>query len=91
MDTFDGTQINAVAGMLGAPGATSFTIWPFLGGLIFGSIGLVAFVYGKKHQQWVTLFLGIALMGFPYFISSTLWTYIVGAALCAALFYFKGV
>ncbi|MBF0619516.1 MAG: hypothetical protein HQL19_05055 [Candidatus Omnitrophica bacterium] len=57
-----------------------------MGGLIFGAVGLVAFVYGKKNAHWPALAIGIALMAFPYFITSTLWTYVIGAVLCAALF-----
>ncbi len=64
--------------------------WPqFMGGLIFSAVGLVAFVHGKKHQHWRTLLIGMALMGFPYLVSSTLWTYVIGAGLCAALFFFR--
>jgi len=37
-------------------------------GLIFGSIGLSFFIYGKKQHKIVPLLTGIALMVFPYFI-----------------------
>jgi len=38
--------------------------------VIFGSIGLGYFVYGKKQKMVVPLFSGVALMIYPYFISS---------------------
>ena len=39
-------------------------------GVIFGSIGLGFFVYGKKQKVVVPLFSGIGLMVFPYLISN---------------------
>jgi hypothetical protein len=47
-------------------GSTSILIW----GVIFGSIGLGFFVYGKKQKAVIPLFCGIGLMVFPYFISN---------------------
>ena len=40
-------------------------------GLIFGSIGLGYFVYGKKQRSVVPLVCGLGLMVFPYFVSNT--------------------
>ena len=40
-------------------------------GLLFGSIGLAFFVYGKKQKAVVPLICGLALMIFPYFVSNT--------------------
>jgi hypothetical protein len=39
-------------------------------GVIFGSIGLVFFVYGKKQKVIIPLISGIGLMIIPYFISN---------------------
>lgn len=44
----------------------SVIIW----GLLFGSIGVGFFIYGKKQRAPVPLICGIALMVFPYFISN---------------------
>jgi predicted membrane protein len=44
---------------------TSLLIW----GMVFGSIGLGFFIYGKKQKAIVPLMVGIALFIFPYFIS----------------------
>jgi hypothetical protein len=38
--------------------------------LLFGSIGLGYFIYGKKQKAVVPLVCGIALMVFPYFVSN---------------------
>ncbi len=58
-------------------------------GLIFGSIGFVAFVYGKKESRVKTMLLGLALMGYPYLIPGTVAVFVVGALLTAALLYFR--
>lgn len=56
------------------------TLW---WGLLFGSIGLGFFVYGRKQRAIVPLACGIALMVFPYFVSGTAWLVIVGVVLVA--------
>ena len=55
-------------------------------GLLFGAIGFVAFVYGKKQMELKPLILGIMLLVFPYFISNTTVLYVVGAVLTILLF-----
>ncbi len=54
--------------------------------LVFGGIGFVAFVYGKKQADFKSLGIGIALMVYPYFVTSLLWSCIIGVALTALLF-----
>ena len=56
------------------------TLW---WGLLFGSIGLGFFVYGRKQRAIVPLLCGIALMVFPYFVSGTAWLIIIGVVLVA--------
>jgi hypothetical protein len=60
-----------------------------IGGLIFGSIGFVAFIYGKRLNVWRPMFLGIALMVFPYFIENTTWLWATGIFGTALLFLFR--
>jgi hypothetical protein len=55
------------------------------GAIVFGLVGLLAFRHGKKQQKPRTLWLGVALMLYPYAISRTWMLYAVGAALCAGL------
>jgi hypothetical protein len=56
-----------------------------VGAIVFGLIGLVAFRRGRKNGHRATLWLGVALMIYPYAVSGTLPLYVVGGALCAAL------
>ena len=58
-----------------------------VGAVLFGLIGLIAFRYGRKQERRITLWLGVALMVYPYAISSTWLLYGVGAALCAGIWY----
>ncbi|MEO6972690.1 MAG: hypothetical protein ABI135_04610 [Rhodoferax sp.] len=60
------------------------------GAVVFGLIGLVAWRYGRKRQRPTTKWLGVALMFYPYAVSRTWLLYVVGAALCAGLFYDRG-
>lgn len=59
------------------------------GAIVFGAIGMAAFVYGKRSGHMKAVLLGIALMVFPYFVSSDWLLYVIGGALTASLFLFK--
>jgi hypothetical protein len=49
----------------------------------------VAFVYGKKMSSFKPMAIGIALMGFPYFVQNTVVLYSIGAALTISLYVFR--
>lgn len=50
-------------------------------GVIFSSIGLGYFLYGKKQKMTVPLVCGLVLMLFTYFIDSTAIISIIGITL----------
>ncbi|MEI8341580.1 MAG: amino acid transport protein [Verrucomicrobiota bacterium] len=60
-----------------------------LAGVLFGSIGMGAFVYGKKRASAVHMILGALLMGYPYFVSGVQALIGIGVGLTIALFLFK--
>ena len=66
-----------------------YSIWGLVGGLIFSSIGFVAFMYGKKNSEYKPLAIGILLMGYPYVVKGTLMLYLIGAGLTAMLYFFR--
>ena len=66
-----------------------FSMSNIIGGLIFGSVGFVAFIYGKKESNFKIMILGALLMVYPYFIQNTLLIYVIGAVLTAALFFLR--
>lgn len=57
--------------------------------ILFGAVGLAAFIYGKKAGLWRPAIIGIALMVYPYFISDTWLLYALGCGLCCALFFWR--
>jgi hypothetical protein len=60
-----------------------------LWGLLFGSIGLGYFIYGKKQKAVVPLVCGLALMLFPYFVSKVLLLVVIGVLLTAIPYFFR--
>ncbi|MGK0189850.1 MAG: hypothetical protein ACI9R3_005668 [Verrucomicrobiales bacterium] len=54
--------------------------------ILFGSVGMGAFVYGKSTSAFVPIGIGILLMVYPYFVSGTLLMYLIGSALCVLLY-----
>lgn len=69
-----------------------FTLPPpgyLFGAILFGIIGIAAFRYGKKVTNFWMMLFGLALMVYPYVISSTWQLYLIGAALCGALVWFR--
>ena len=66
-----------------------FSAAELVAGLLFGSIGLVAFVYGKRQAVWRPMFTGLALMVYPYFVADPRAVWGIGAALTATLLIFR--
>ena len=60
-----------------------------IGGLLFGSIGFVAFVYGKRMHVWKPMLLGLALMTYPYFVANNIALFAIGVVGTATLFLFR--
>jgi hypothetical protein len=64
---------------------TSSLLW----GLLFGSIGLAFFIYGKRQKTVVPLICGLILMIFPYFISNTILLVALGVVLVALPYFLR--
>lgn len=58
-------------------------------GVLFGSIGLGFFVYGKKQGSIVPILSGIGLMTFPYVISNSYGMVVAGIVLIALPYFIK--
>ena len=65
--------------------SASLLLW----GVLFSSVGLGYFIYGKKQNAKVPLLCGIALMIFPYFVSSTAVLVGVGAVLIVVPYFVR--
>ncbi len=55
------------------------------GAVMFGLVGYAAFRMGRKQQRVRAVWIGVALMLYPYLISQTWLMYVVGTVLCAGL------
>jgi hypothetical protein len=55
--------------------------------LVTSGVGFVLFVYGRKQQRWPQLAAGLALMIYPYFVSTIAMTLMVGAGIIGALWF----
>jgi len=49
--------------------------------LLFSSIGLGYFIYGRKQNHKIALYSGLSLMIYPYFVSSVMAMILVGLGL----------
>jgi hypothetical protein len=58
-------------------------------GIIFGSIGLAFFVYGKKQKAIIPMLSGMGLMVFPYFISNIYLMILSGIVLIALPYFIR--
>jgi hypothetical protein len=58
-------------------------------GVIFGSIGLGFFVFGKRQKAAIPLLSGIALMVFPFFISNPYFMVPLGIVFIALPYFIK--
>ena len=58
-------------------------------GLIFGSIGMGYFVYGRKQGNFMALLAGIGLCVFPYFTNSVWMSIAIGLGLVILPFAIK--
>ncbi len=68
--------------------------WPspayLFGMLLFSAIGYGAFRYGRRTDHPRMLWIGVALMLYPYVIARTWALYVVGIALCVGIWFDRG-
>jgi hypothetical protein len=60
-----------------------------LWGVLFSSVGLGYFIYGKKQRTIVPLICGVALMVYPYFMTSLILMVVVGFVLVAIPYFVR--
>jgi len=64
---------------------TTTLIWAML----FGAIGLGYLTYGRRQKAIVPLFVGVALILFPYFIPNVYWLVAIGVCLTAIPYFLR--
>ena len=87
-ERLSGSQQNMITSAMGIPSG-GISIAKIMAYVIFSSIGFIAFMYGKKNEEWRPLVIGIVLMGYGYFLSNTVALYIVGCLLTAGLYFWR--
>jgi predicted membrane protein len=60
-----------------------------LWGLLFSSIGLAFFIYGKRQRAVVPLICGLTLMIFPYFVTNVYLLVGIGVVLIAIPYFLR--
>jgi len=71
--------------MGGAMSMESMILW----GLLFGSVGLGYFMYGRRQEKLIVKYSGISLIVFPYFVPDVYWLVGIGAALIALPYFLR--
>ncbi|NOS78844.1 MAG: hypothetical protein HOP35_12950 [Nitrospira sp.] len=66
-------------------GSTAVLMWSML----FGSVGVGFFIYGRKQKAVVPLCVGVALCVFPYFIANVYMLVLVGTVLMAIPYFVR--
>lgn len=56
-------------------------------GILAGIVGFSLFLYGKKSRAMKPMLIGVALMVYPYFVSSALWSALIGVGLIALMWW----
>lgn len=59
-------------------------------GIIFGSIGLGFFIYGKKQKAFIPILSGIGLMVIPYFVANIYILILMGLVLVSLPYFLRG-
>jgi len=63
----------------------SWLLW----GMLFGSIGIGYFIYGKREKVIVPMVCGLVLMVFPYFVEGTITLIAIGVALAVTPYFVR--
>ena len=58
-------------------------------GMLFGSIGIGYFIYGKREKVIVPMVCGLVLMVFPYFVEGTITLVAIGVALAVTPYFVR--
>jgi hypothetical protein len=65
------------------------TMWGIIWGILFSSVGVFAFLYGKKRSNAAFIIIGILLIAYPYVVQQTYLVALVGAVLTVSLYFFR--
>ena len=67
----------------------NFTASQLILGSLFGTVGFVVFMFGKKQVSWKPMAAGAALIVLPYLVQETVALCSTGLLILAALYIFR--
>ena len=83
-------EMNSVLSTYGVNlSSSNFSFANIMAWIIFGIIGMCAFNYGRKERNYKIIGIGLVLMIYPYFVSNTVWLYVVGVVGTSLLYFWK--
>ena len=65
--------------------STALMIW----GVVFSSIGLGFFIYGRRQNNFIVLMCGVLLMIYPYFVTNTYILVLIGLVIIAVPYFWR--
>lgn len=65
--------------------STALMIW----GVLFSSIGLGFFIYGRRQNNVIALICGLLLMIYPYFVTNTYVLVLIGLIIIAVPYFWR--
>ena len=65
----------------------NFSVSNIIAGVVFGVFGWSSFSYGRKLGFWKPMVIGIAMMGYSYFLWNDWLVWFVGVALTVLLWF----
>jgi hypothetical protein len=81
-------NLREIKALLEELGVTLPTPAYLIGVLLFGVIGIVLFVLGRRRRKPPVKWLGLALMLYPYVVWDAVPLYVIGTLLCVAAIWF---
>lgn len=84
--TFQPSSTQDLLALLRSMGLELPSVSYVVGALLFSTVGLVAWHYGRKMKRDRVKWLGVALMFYGYVAAETWILYAVGVGLCVALY-----
>jgi hypothetical protein len=57
--------------------------------IVFGAVGLAAFLHGRRTGAIMPVLAGVTLMAYPYFVTDTTLSIAIGLGLCGLLYVFR--
>ncbi|WP_413557291.1 hypothetical protein [Bdellovibrio sp. HCB209] len=65
-----------------------YSVSALIGGTVFGIIGIYLYRKGRREGHSPNVWVGVSLMVYPLFVTSSLFTWTIGTLLCGVAYYY---